>query len=886
MNGEISFMDNACRRIFPWDKATDVFNLIDDVSWTSESQAALNRFFNQHKERNSQPFHRILTVRNGDHFTDLNIALKNSEDSLPQTEFYGFVSVRPPDRRYEIEDELYLRNCELDAKDRELNFLYNFSVSENEHSLTYITERLISSLMHTLGKQIVHGIQIEIHGETYRSDPFDETHKMKSFNITAWKEQVGTLQIYFTDNILMQSRIESISLTRLLEAVCSRYGTILQRVQSEDVYHSLVEGSLVGLAIFQDYRIVFANQMIAEITGYTIEELYAMPREQVFALVPHEDRAQHLDDMRRRLLGEAFSAQKEIKMIRKNGEIGWVESHAKLIYYRGRRADQLVFTDISERKKLEQEVLYQKQSLERQVRDRTAALAASEEKFKKLFDYSPTMIVLANLQTRVIEDVNKAYCDMLKITDRNAYLQAGNKLGWRAVNQTSFENLMDRAMASNGIMNADFQNYDSEGVIHDLRFSAVTIDFNGEPLAIINAVDVTEERKAQRKLVERERFYQSLIDSSRDGYVFLNVDFSGKILECNDAFVEMLGYEREELLQLTIHDIEPQELPPWQLDSLVKQLYEKGFSDVFFQEYTRKNGDRFPVEICAYRYTDNDTNKDVIWAVVRDITERKRQEEALHHADKMASLGVLVSGIAHEINNPNNFILLNIGIITDIWNEAAGILASILKSNHHVQLGGLPISQTIPLMNSLLSGITDGGRRIKRIVEDLKGFARKDEENKFRPVDMSEVLNEAIALTRSIITKSTNHFSTRFPEEPIQVQGNKQKLTQVVINLIQNACDALTSKSESISVSLSAVDECCLLTVADTGCGIRAEELTRVTDPFFTTKRERGGTGLGLSISAGIVQDHNGTIQFQSQRPGGTTVHIQIPLLSNERTTA
>jgi polar amino acid transport system substrate-binding protein len=185
-----------------------------------------------------------------------------------------------------------------------------------------------------------------------------------------------------------------------------------------------------------------------------------------------------------------------------------------------------------------------------------------------------------------------------------------------------------------------------------------------------------------------------------------------------------------------------------------------------------------------------------------ELTNRKQAEVALRErdvqllqADKMSSLGRIVSGVAHEINNPNNFIMLN-----------------------------------APLLRNTLS-------------------------------------NKTVDLRLSI------------GETPVRIHGNSQRLEQVVINLLQNSCDAISEDSKrSIEVSLdTSPEDRILLCICDAGCGIAPRDLPHITEPFFTTKRSSGGTGLGLSISSKIVAEHGGQLLFESEEGKGTTVRLVLP---------
>jgi polar amino acid transport system substrate-binding protein len=184
----------------------------------------------------------------------------------------------------------------------------------------------------------------------------------------------------------------------------------------------------------------------------------------------------------------------------------------------------------------------------------------------------------------------------------------------------------------------------------------------------------------------------------------------------------------------------------------------------------------------------------------------------------------------------------------------------------------------------MLDEMLEGARRIKRIVEDLKDFARQEDAPRLEPLDLNAVARTALRLVDNSIRKATHRVEVAYAEDLPKVRGNAQRIEQVIVNLVLNACQALPDSGRGIRVSTqhepgkSAV----LLAVEDDGVGIPAENLSRLTDPFFTTKRESGGTGLGLSVSAGIVKEHGGSLQFSSRPGAGTTVVLSLPAIHEE----
>ncbi|HYA14336.1 MAG TPA: transporter substrate-binding domain-containing protein [Syntrophales bacterium] len=278
-------------------------------------------------------------------------------------------------------------------------------------------------------------------------------------------------------------------------------------------------------------------------------------------------------------------------------------------------------------------------------------------------------------------------------------------------------------------------------------------------------------------------------------------------------------------------------------------------------------------------------------ALENEVQEKKRameelrlQQQQLVQADKMASLGILVSGVAHEINNPNGLILLNMPLIIDYFKDTESIIEAYYREQGDFQVAGLPYSRVHTKLASKLSEVQDGAKKIRRIVDDLKDFARRDESAHNDLLDCNATVQKAVRLVENTIQKSTSCFVEHYAEAIPKIKGNAQRIEQVVVNLILNACQALKNSEGGIYIH-TAYDRQrgdVVLEIRDEGEGIAAENMARLTDPFFTTKRDRGGTGLGLSVSDGIIKEHRGVLEFASTPGQGTTVTVRLPAVIEE----
>lgn len=271
--------------------------------------------------------------------------------------------------------------------------------------------------------------------------------------------------------------------------------------------------------------------------------------------------------------------------------------------------------------------------------------------------------------------------------------------------------------------------------------------------------------------------------------------------------------------------------------------------------------------------------------VSRRTEELKLQQQQLIQADKMTSLGILVSGVAHEINNPSSLLLLNLPVIKEVYQDAEEVLEAHYQNHGDFYLGGLLYSRMREVVPSMLEDMLAGTHRIRRIVDDLRDFARQTPSELTEQVDLNEVVATAIRLVDNSIRQSCDEFSVSYADSLPLFSGNAQRIEQVVINLIVNACQALTSPDQAIRIrTFRNADAQICLEVIDCGQGIEEENLARLGDPFFTTRREQGGTGLGLSVSQRIIQEHGGSLAYDSVPGRGTRVRLTLnPILTGSK---
>ncbi len=254
-------------------------------------------------------------------------------------------------------------------------------------------------------------------------------------------------------------------------------------------------------------------------------------------------------------------------------------------------------------------------------------------------------------------------------------------------------------------------------------------------------------------------------------------------------------------------------------------------------------------------------------------------QQQLLQAEKMAALGFLLAGIAHEINNPNGLILLNFPVLMEAYKDAEPILDQHFRDHGDFPFGGLTYAKMREEIPEMYGDLLESARRIKRIVDDLKNFTRRDDASFEETLDLNELVRTSLRLVGTMLRDSTDNFSAHYADSLPKIKGNCQRIEQVVVNLLMNACQALENKAQRITVQTSFDEQKGMveLFVRDEGGGIKPEHIIHLTSPFFTTKREIGGTGLGLSLSERIVTGHGGTLTFASEYGKGTTVRLTLP---------
>ncbi|OGB39939.1 MAG: PAS domain-containing sensor histidine kinase [Burkholderiales bacterium RIFOXYC2_FULL_59_8] len=405
-----------------------------------------------------------------------------------------------------------------------------------------------------------------------------------------------------------------------------------------------------------------------------------------------------------------------------------------------------------------------------------------------------------------------------------------------------------------------------------------------------------EEKNAQ--LEQSQQFIFSLLSSMSDVLIACNQD--GLIEESNAALCELVGRSEQDLLGTPVPDLlaDAQSVQRWQL-----AMYHAAAHEVAVVELNLRDAQGLPVPVdmsCTPRH--NSTGRQVGRVLVgRPLGELKRAyhqlreahdalklaQQQLLHSEKMASLGRLVAGVAHELNNPISFVLGNVHVLQRYGTR----LGRYLEAVHQLDLPApiqalrqeLRIDTLVNDLPSLMEGTLEGAQRTADIVDGLKRFSSASQ-GKITPVELNAVVERAIHWVQKGTAPNFEIQWTRGPD--CHVSGNAGQLLQVMMNLIQNAADAANANTSAgaaapqLRISLTQQDRQVQLRFSDNGPGIAAAHLSRIFDPFFTTKSIGKGTGLGLSISYGLVQQHGGHLTCANLPEGGAEFTLVLPMAS------
>ncbi len=415
------------------------------------------------------------------------------------------------------------------------------------------------------------------------------------------------------------------------------------------------------------------------------------------------------------------------------------------------------------------------------------------------------------------------------------------------------------------------------GVFNPARLEIITLVASQAAISLENAslyeklrADIDALIRAEERLRESEATARTFLNALPDA-AFL-VTEGGTLLDYNEAFSCSFGSTLDLRGQL-IWPLLGEDGAP------VREIINRAFVTSASAHADHQSGDRWYHTVV---YPVGSVSTPRATAIMFDVTEQRRADEQseqhqrqLLHADKLASIGVLVASVVHEIGSPNQAIELGGRTLQQVIPD---LVTSVVESSEDSNLvfGGLPLEELRKRLLDSVNGVVEGSSRIRSIIRELMDFARASELDVNESADANAVVNSAVSLLGSYLRRMTDRVEIQLADDLPSVRGQHQKLEQVIVNILRNACHALPGRNAGIRVSTAwrqAQNEI-TIEVCDEGVGMEPEVLARMTEPFFTTKPVSEGTGLGLSISRRILEQVGGEIRFASMPGRGTTVSV------------
>jgi len=536
------------------------------------------------------------------------------------------------------------------------------------------------------------------------------------------------------------------------------------------------------------------------------------------------------------------------------------------------------------------------------------SLEKSEEKFFKAFHSSPDGIVINTKTDGLFIEANEGFVRMLGYHREEIIGHSSVELGlW--VDPRERTRIIDQTDQEGTVRNVEVSIRVKSGLVRTFLWSSDVIDLNGRDCLIVTVRDVTVQKENERQLLSSKaeltsqheelsalfgqvesvkREWENTMDCINDMVILLDPD--GRVKRCNRATIEfvgqpygkIIGQDWQRLLELTEMFLPPiSEVSSFYCCEFHLETANRWLSVTYYRD---SDDGKLGQSGAVVTINDITETKQAALELTQAYTELKETHNQLIEQEKMASIGQLAAGVAHEINNPTGYIISNLGTLAKYQSrlveflkaqsEIIDTLDSTKRQNLATLRRQMKIDYILGDLPDLVSESLDGAERVKNIVHSLKCFSRRDND-----VCTTASIIDCLESTINIIWNEIKYHATlkkEFGDLP-QIRCYPQKLSQVFMNLIVNAAHALGEKGE-ITVSAWQKNNAIYVAVTDTGSGIPEEIRGRIFEPFFTTKESGKGTGLGLSISYGIIREHGGEITVESTVGTGTTFTVMLPL--------
>jgi len=477
------------------------------------------------------------------------------------------------------------------------------------------------------------------------------------------------------------------------------------------------------------------------------------------------------------------------------------------------------------------------------TREKHHELTISEDKYRGLFENANDGIILLRNPQLLIADINREAEKATEYTKEELLQEEIFNLfgaGEIEKGREYFKEVADKGEARTDVLSLTKKS----GSSLEVDLSTKRIDLGGESFYQIIFRDLTEQRILEKKIRQSKRNLEAIFDGIRDQLSIQAPDY--QILRVNKAVAQNYKTTFKELFGRKCYEVYFKRTKPCEKCPISVTIEtQQPASSVM-----RLSDDNTTLRIFSYPILDEKGELASVIEHMKDITEEQRLQEQLIQSEKLAGIGILASGVTHEINNPLS------GII--------GMAEIALEEDD------------LSKNKDYLKDIMNCAQRIAEIVKGLKSYSRAAKKEDLSPVDLNEVLEESLKMVRLAIKPGSSEVVKRF--EPIEkIRANTGEIQQVFTNLITNAFQAMDGGGGKLILTTRSLKEAVEVKVTDSGNGIPQKYINQIFDPFFTTKKPGEGTGLGLNIVYRIVTKYEGTIDVESKEQVGTTFTVKFP---------
>jgi signal transduction histidine kinase len=393
-------------------------------------------------------------------------------------------------------------------------------------------------------------------------------------------------------------------------------------------------------------------------------------------------------------------------------------------------------------------------------------------------------------------------------------------------------------------------------------------------------IELQERRKIEGVLQQSRNTLRSVFDSISDPLIMVDDDFCVRM--ANRATIDYFHLaDYLEILGKSFAVLAKDYFAPELLNSMKSTVL--NFEESSIESIGHENSGKHEK---VFIYPTHKEHRDSGSAIIRisDITKEKIMTMQLIQQEKLATLGLLVSSVTHEINNPNNFISFNIPILQETLLEILPVLDDHAAKTPNYEVQRMPYADFREDVMKLLENINHGSARINATVAKLKEFSRRKNDKGLRRILPAEVIERAVAICSTQIRKTVKTFDLQMQQAMPPMVSDPDAIEQILINLLINAAHASNKPNSYIRLKVRQGvegDGDLILEVEDNGCGMGKNTVNRIFDPFFTTKEEGMGTGLGLYISKNLLESIGGSISVESDMSYGTIFRVSIPDLKD-----